>query len=89
MPNLEVEVPEAHVVSQDVQHAHHLGEDEDAMSSLVETHQKLVQQVELATPTNQSLHAQIHNEDFYHTVCMKTQTIFSLEGEGEHASTIA
>ena len=52
---LEMEVPEAHVVCQDVQHAHHLGENEDAMSGLVETHQQLVQQVQLATSTNQSL----------------------------------
>lgn len=53
---LEVEVPEAHVLGQHIQHAYHLREDEHAVTGLVESHQQLVQQVQLTTATNQSLH---------------------------------
>ena len=53
--NLEGEVSELHVLCENVEHAHHLGEDEYAMAGLPQPHQELVQQVQLPTATNEGL----------------------------------
>lgn len=49
----ELSAPE--VFSQDIQHPHHLREDEHSVASLLQTHQKFVQQNQFPTAANQLL----------------------------------
>ena len=53
--DLELEAAHGEVVGQDVEHAHHLGEDEHAVAGVLESTQQLVQQEQLAAPANQLL----------------------------------
>lgn len=43
------------VLSQDIQHPYHLGEDENSVASLLQTHQQFVQQNELPAAAYQLL----------------------------------
>ena len=52
---LEEELPAPQVISQDIEHPHHLREDEDSVSSLLQTHQQFVQKNQLSTATDQLL----------------------------------
>ena len=56
------EVPQLHVLCKDVQHPHHLREDENPVPPLFETNKQLVRQIELATATDQSLYENIKRE---------------------------
>ena len=57
---LEGEVSVLEVLGKDVQHADHLWEDEDAVSSLLQPHQQLVQQDQFATRLDQCLRVDSH-----------------------------
>ena len=50
---LEEEVLALEVVAQDVEHAHHLRKDQHSVAGLVQAHQELVQQAQLAAVANQ------------------------------------
>lgn len=52
---LEEELSALQVISQDIQHPYHLGEDENSVASLLQTHQQLVQQNQLPTAADQLL----------------------------------
>lgn len=52
---LKEELTTFEIVSQDVQHSNHLGEDENSVASLLQTHQQFVQQNQLPTASDQLL----------------------------------
>jgi len=52
---LEQKLAALEVLGQDVQHPDHLREDEDAVATLLQTHQQLVQQHQLPAAPNQVL----------------------------------
>lgn len=52
---LKEELSASQIISQNIQHAYHLGEDEDSVSSLLQTDQQLVQQYQLPTAADQML----------------------------------
>lgn len=55
MVYLKEELTTFEIVSQDVQHSNHLGEDENSVASLLQTHQQFVQQNQLPTASDQLL----------------------------------
>lgn len=52
---LEEELAAPQIVSKDIQHPNHLGEDEDSVAALLQTDQQLVQQNQLPTAADQLL----------------------------------
>ena len=53
--NLESKASKFHILLQNIQHANHLREDEDSMSSLLQSDKELIQQEQLSTPSDQGL----------------------------------
>ena len=53
--DLEGKASELHVLSKNIQHSDHLGEDQDTMASLSQANQQLVQQEQLTTASYQRL----------------------------------
>lgn len=52
---LEKELPTPQVFCQNVKHPYHLGEDEDSVTSLLQTHKQFVQKNQLSTTADQLL----------------------------------
>lgn len=52
---LKEELAAPQIVSKDIQHPNHLGENEDSVATLLQTDQQLVQQNELPTAADQML----------------------------------
>lgn len=52
---LEEELAAPQIVSKDIQHPNHLGEDEDSVAALLQTDQQLVQQDQLPAAADQLL----------------------------------
>ena len=80
--HLKVKASQAHVVGQKVKHADHLREDENPMTCLIQTHKQFVQEVELATASDQGLEPRMDSNNKMKWTLLKISIIATVHYVG-------